>query len=604
MSAVLRSIAGVAIFAIASVPVAAQIDFTNFHTPAQVSTEMANLVTRFPGHVVQVPIGTSLEGRTINALKIFDNPAAEGDVIFVALHHAREWLSPEMALYLAEQLLTRRATDAQLRADMSNLRIWIVPVVNPDGYQYTASTDRYWRKNRRANGDGTFGVDLNRNWGYQWGLSSGSSGTTSDDTYRGTAAFSEPETRAIRDLVNSVSNLKALVTYHTYSELFLRPWAYTTADPPGEPTLNSIAERSITSIAGVHGHTYQEEIWYTSSGETTDYLWGEKRTAAFTPEMRPTCCGLAGFSPAATEIIPTVEENLAAALALVHDAGAREVWIRDYPGDTGAEPSAVWTGTNWSQAFWVSPDIWTVPTDLVEGTTVTLNVHISNNTTGTINNVDVSAYWNDPRISLEFPALNSTLIGSQTVSVPPGGITITMPWTVPSGTNSWGERHWCVGVVLKEARDMPLTNQGQRSSNIAIRNFNTTTVTSAQTLWVAADNYLDVAAELRVFVDTLRLPPRWRVVLPPLPPRRAPLDRTRPAAMTSIERKARLLGVHGPLLAPGETVLIPVRVVPPPDAVAGAFADLDIHGALLPLVPGKRDAVGNGYRYHVVVGGH
>lgn len=578
----------------------AQINFTAFHTPAQVTAEMTNLVTRFPGLVIQVPIGTSVGGRPIHALKISDNAATdenEGDVVFVALHHAREWLSTEVALYLAEQLLTRRAVDAQLRADMDNLEIWIVPVVNPDGYVHTESSDRYWRKNRRDNGDGTFGVDLNRNWGYEWGLSSGSSGATYSDTYRGTAAFSEPETRAIRDLVNSVGNLKALVTYHTFSELFLRPWGYTTGDPPGEPTLNSLAERSIALIAAVHGHTYQEEIWYTASGETTDYLWGEKRVAAFTPELRPTCCSLSGFSPAPSEIIPTAEENLPAALALVHDAGAREVWIRDYAGDTGEEPSAVWTSSGWSHAFWVSPDIWTVPADLVEGSTVTLNIRISNNTGATVAGVNVSAYWNDPRISLEFPALNSTLIGTQTVSVAPAGTTITLPWTVPIGTNSWGERHWCVGVVLKHQRDMPLTNQAQRSSNIAIKNFNTTAMTTSQILLVAADNFLDVPAELRVIVDTARLPAGWRVILlqPAAPPKPRP-------PRTATERKARLLDARGPLLQPGETVLVPVRVVPPPNAPRGAAADIDIHGALLPLVPGKREPIGNGYRYQVVIG--
>jgi hypothetical protein len=493
---------------------------------------------------------------------------------------------------------------------MDNLEIWVVPVVNPDGYAHTASPSgyRYWRKNRRNNGDGTFGIDLNRNWGHQWGLASGSSGATNDDVYRGPSPFSEPETRAIRDLVNSVGNLKALVTYHTFSEFFLRPWAYTTADPPGEPTLNSIVERSIGLIAAVHGHTYTEEIWYTSSGEATDYLWGEKRVAAFTPELRPAFNGVGGFSPPTTEIIPTAEENLPAALALVHDAGDREVWIRDYPGDTGAEPSAVWTGSGWSQAFWVSPDIWTDPVELAEGTTVDLKVRISNNSGGPMSNVEVSAYWNDPRISLEFPALNSTLIGTQTVNVPPPGKTITIPWTVPTGTNSWGERHWCVGVVIKHPSDMPLTNQAERTSNIGIKNFNTTVVTAAQTLLVGADNFLDVDAELKIVVDTTRLPRGWRVVLPRWP---QPRPRPRPGPdplpdhrrISAIERKGRLLGATGMLLPAGESALIPVRVIPPRDARRGTAVDIDIQGALLPLVAGKRQPVGNGYRYHVVIGG-
>jgi len=596
------SFLGVVLFAFDA---SADIDFSDYHSPSQVEDEMTNLASAYPTLAEVVTVGASVNGAPIQALKISDNVATdetdEGDVIFIAAHHAREWLTVEMALYLAEYLLQHYSSDLQLQADMNNLEIWIVPISNPDGvaYSWSSATNRYWRKNRRDNGDGSFGVDLNRNWGYQWGLNSGSSPDTWDDTYRGPGPFSEPETQAIRDLVQNVDNLKAFISYHTYSELFLRPWAYTSADPPGESTLQSIADRSISVMASVHGHTYTDGIWYTSSGETGDYLWGETRTAAFTPEMRPNCglpptCGLAGFSPPATTIVPNNEENLPAALALIHDAGAREVWIKDYPTDSGAEPSAVWTGTGWSHAFWVSPDIWTVPETLDQGATVDLNVRLRNNTGSAKTNVQVDVYWTDPRISLEFPNPNATLIGSQTVTVPAAGTTITMPWSVPVGTNSWGERHWCVGAVIKHATDMPLTTQAQRTSNIGIRNFNTTEVVVAGTLLVAATNFLDVASELVVSIDQTSIPEGWTVVLPPRPD---PLPITRP---TSAQRKARLLEVKGRVLEPGETVLIPVRVETPPGVAPGTSVDVNVHAALLPLVAGKREPVGNGYTYRVV----
>ena len=578
----------------------ADIDFSDYHNPTQVYTEMSNLESAYPSLAKVISIGTSIEGRDIKALKISDNVATddpnEGDVVFIGAHHAREWLSVEMSLYLAEYILKNYATNAQLKADVDNLEIWIVPISNADGVEYTwsASMYRYWRKNRRDNGDGTFGVDLNRNWGYQWGLTSGSSSVTSEDTYRGTSAFSEPETRAIRDLAQNVNNLKTLVSYHTYSQLFLRPWSYTTSDPPGKTTLKSIVDRSIAVIGSIHGSTYTDSIWYTSSGEATDYLWGEMRVAAFTPEMRLTCCGLAGFSPPATTIAPNNEENLPAALALIHDAGSREVWIRDYPGDTGYEPSAVWTGSGWSHAFWISPDIWTVPEILNQGATVDMNIHINNNTGVTKTDVQVDVYWTDPRISLEFPNPDATLIGSQTISVPPGGVTITMPWTVPVGTNIWGERHWCVGAVVKHATDMPLTTQAQRTSNIGIRNFNTTTVVEAGTILVAATNFLDVASELRVYIDRKKIPEGWNVVLPPQP---RPVAGTK---LTATQRKAKLLNAEGMLLEPGETILLPLRVEMEKGVKTGASVDIDVHAALVPLVAGKRQPIGNGYTYRVV----
>jgi len=399
-----------------------QIDFTQYHTPASLASDLTNLASSHASLAQMFTIGTSIEGRTIQGIKISTNPGvddpAKGDVIFVGLHHAREWLAAEMPLRLAEYLLTNYATDPSLQACMNNLQIWIIPVLNPDGYAYTADPNgyRYWRKNRRNNGDGTFGVDLNRNYGFQWGLNSGSSPNTNDDTYRGTAPFSEPETAAFRDFVAARHNPRAMLSYHTFSELFLRPWAYTTSDPPGEPTLAYVAQDSIAKIAAVHGQTYGENIGYTSSGEATDYFWNQFRFGAFTPEMRPATGGLNGFSPGATEIIPNNEENFPAALALIHDAGCRTLWIKDYPGDSGTEPSSVWVGTGWSQAFWISPDIWTVPVTLVGGSSVTLNVMVHNDSGVAKNGAKVRAYYTDPRISLEFPNPVAVLIGEQTVN--------------------------------------------------------------------------------------------------------------------------------------------------------------------------------------------
>lgn len=582
-----------------AVPLGAQdIDFTSFHTPAEVSSEMSRLLTRFPTLVTLVPVGTSVEGRTVTAIKISDHVATdepdEADVIFVAMHHAREWITVELALYLAEYLLKNYATDPDLRADIDELEIWIVPVVNPDGYQYSAATpaNRYWRKNRRPNGDGTYGVDLNRNWGYEWGHDSGSSSMTVSDIYRGPWAFSEPEVVAIRDLVNSVDNLEAFVTYHSFSELILTPWIYAMANAPGEPILERHQDRAIARTAAVHGVTYGTTLGYLASGEATDYLWGETRTVAITPELRPSPTGIGGFAPPASEIIPNAEENLPMALALIHDAAGREVWIRDHPSDTGQEPSAVWTGSGWSQPFWESPDIWTSPEVLDQGATVDLNVRVHNATGSPLHDVEVRAYFTDPRITLEFPSPSATLIGTQTVTVPPGGRTVRFSWTVPVGTNSWGERHWCVGAVLMHEDDMPLTTEARRTSNIAIRNFNTSEVVEAGTLMFAATNYLDVAAELRVHVDQESLPDGWYVVVSEA---RDPDRQVTPA----LARKGRLLNAEGILLEAGETIMLPMRVRPPATS-AGDTVDIRVHGTLLPLVPGERVPVGNGYTYRVI----
>ena len=587
---------------------AGAIDFSNFHTPAQIDSELLNLEAAHPSIADLITIGTSVEGRPIRALKISDNVATdepnEGDLVFVALHHAREWISAEMALYLAEYLLTNYSSDSALRACMNQLEIWIIPVINPDGYAHTASPSgyRYWRKNRRNNGDGTFGVDLNRNYEFQWGNGGGGSEgspNTVEDTYWGPWPFSEPETRAFRDFVLNLDNPQALLTYHSFSELFLRPWSYTSVDPPGEPTLALLAQDSITRIAAVHGHTYAETISYKSYGDTTDYFWNEMRLAGFTPEMRPNLadsgCGatrcLAGFSPNPAHIIPNNQENLAAALALIQNAGCRRLWIKDHPSDTGAEPSAVWLGDHWSQPFWISPDIWTVPDTLTEGTTVTLNVRVHNDGPP-ISGASIRAYYTDPRIALEFPNPNAVLIGTQTPpSLPTGDTTLSFSWIVPTGTNIWGERHWCIGVVVSHPDDRPLTTMIERSSNIGARNFHTVpaTVAAASALSVAITNFLDMEAEFVVGVDQDSLPTGWELIVPEVTRKR------------SVSRKARLLGVKRNVLEPGETVIQPLRLRIPEGTPPGTEREIHVSGALLPLVPGKRIPIGNGYTFRVRV---
>lgn len=576
------------------------LSYDSFRTPAQVDNALNTLATTYPTLARIQTIGTSLQGRPIKALKISDNPSVneptEGDVVFISLMHAREWITVEVLLYIADRMLSEYSTNSQLKADIDEAQIWIIPTANPDGHQYTHSTYRYWRKNRRNNGDGTFGVDLNRNWGYQWGLASGSSGTTSDDTYRGVAPFSEAENQVIRNFVGNLDNLKTFVTYHSFSELYLRPWAYTTSDPPGESTLRSIAQRNIDLIQAVHGHLYSETIWYTASGETTDFMWEEHRVAAFTPELRPNSGGLSGFSPPPTEILPCAQENYPAAVALLHDAARTGLYIRDHGSDTGSEPSAVWTGTGWSTPFWVSPDIWTVPAVLNQNAPVDLNVRVHNATSSAQTDVTLEVYYTDPRISLEFPNPNAVMIGSQTFTVPPGGTVRTFPWTTPTGTNSWGELHWCVGAVLKHEEDMPLTTQIMRSSNISCKNFNTTTIVESRALTIAAQNFLEVPAELIYTIDEESIKPGWSIDLP-----NEVIRRTAELTDATV-RKSKLLKTTGFILEPGETIYLPVQVHLSDNIPIGDSLDIHINGSLLPLVAGKREVVGNGFTYQVVAG--
>jgi len=272
-------------------------------------------------------IGGTHEGRDIWAVKISDNPADDEDepgAVFLGCHHAREWISVEVPLYIAQYLIDNYDSDKNVKHLIDNCEIWIVPVVNPDGYEYSRNVDRLWRKNRRDNSNGTFGVDLNRNYGYMWGRT-GSSPTTSAEDYRGPIAFSEPETQAVRDLVRTY-DFHILMSYHSFWQCIYYPWGYTWDAPPDGLMFRDMTSSMIELIYHTGGATYTNWVdtpdTYLVSGDTGDWSYGELGIYSFGIELRPVTFGQGGFVLPANQIIPTCEENLPVALYLISYAAA------------------------------------------------------------------------------------------------------------------------------------------------------------------------------------------------------------------------------------------------------------------------------------------
>ncbi len=288
-----------------------------YHTYAELQTELTNLATAHSAIAQLTSIGKSLQGRDLWAIKISDNVATDEDEKVVALlgaHHAREWISVDVPLLIAEHLLQNYESNAAIKNYIDNAEIWIVPMVNPDGHQYSVVSDRLWRKNRRNNGDGSYGVDLNRNYSYKWG-GTGSSGDTFSETYRGPAPFSEPESQACRDFLTQIEP-DALISYHSYSQLILFPWGHTNSPAPDKALMENLAIQMANRIKAVHGVTYtpdQSSGLYLSSGDTTDWLYALLGVPAFTIELRPRS-SYPGFVLPENQIQPTYEENLPAAL--------------------------------------------------------------------------------------------------------------------------------------------------------------------------------------------------------------------------------------------------------------------------------------------------
>ncbi|USQ83223.1 M14 family metallopeptidase [Streptomyces phaeoluteigriseus] len=305
-----------------------------YHNYAEMNAEIDQRVAAYPNIISKRVIGTSYQGRNIVAIKISDNVGtdeAEPEVLFTHHQHAREHLTVEMALYLIRELGAGYGTDSRVTNMVNNREIWIVPDLNPDGGEYDVATGAYrsWRKNRQPNSGSTaVGTDMNRNWAYRWGCCGGSSGSPSSETYRGTAPESAPEVKVVANFVRSrvvggVQQIKAGIDFHTYSELVLWPFGYTSADTTTGMTAddrNAFATVG-RSMAASNGYTpEQASDLYITDGSIDDYLWGTHKIFAYTFEMYPGSSGGGGFYPPDEVIERETARNKDAVLQLLENS--------------------------------------------------------------------------------------------------------------------------------------------------------------------------------------------------------------------------------------------------------------------------------------------
>ncbi|HLG94075.1 MAG TPA: M14 family metallopeptidase, partial [candidate division Zixibacteria bacterium] len=286
-----------------------------YHTYAEVKAFLDSVAAARPDLVSPVfSIGQSLEGREIWGVKISNLPNGNDgrpEVLYTALTHAREPMSMEVLLYTIRHLLQNYGSDSYVTGLLNTRDLYFLPVLNPDGYLYNQATNPtgggFWRKNRRPNAGGSFGVDLNRNFGYLWGLDNfGSSPTPTSETYRGTAPFSEPETQRLRDFVLS-RNFTFEIDYHTYSNLWLFPWGYGT-----EPAEDYWLYRALADSAVLHNGYLPGPGWqlYLTNGTSIDWAYSaapSSRIYSFTPEVGGPSDG---FWPPASRIPALAAENL------------------------------------------------------------------------------------------------------------------------------------------------------------------------------------------------------------------------------------------------------------------------------------------------------
>ncbi len=265
-----------------------------FYTLDEMLQELDDMHTLYPNLItVKSPINNfqTVEGRSIYFVKISDNPNVdenEPEMLFTGIHHAREPAAMQQLIFYMWYLLENYATNDEVKSIVDNTELFFVPIVNPDGYRYNQITNPngggYWRKNRKNNGGGNYGVDNNRNYSYHWG-ESGVSGPNGD-TYNGTAPFSEIENQAIKWLCEQ-HQFKMAINNHTYSSLLLFPFGYAL----NAPTPDNATFEAISGLM-VQENGYTNEIassLYSAAGDSDDWMYGDTSTKnkifAMTPEI-------------------------------------------------------------------------------------------------------------------------------------------------------------------------------------------------------------------------------------------------------------------------------------------------------------------------------
>ncbi|CAG7832180.1 unnamed protein product [Allacma fusca] len=285
------------------------INWTNYFRLADIYDFLDKKAAASP-YATVVTYGKSSEGRDLKLIKISKSGETRPAIFIEANIHAREWITNAVTTYIINQLLT-----GTLQSRLDQFDFYIVPVANPDGYEYTHTTDRAWRKTRSQVGS-CRGADPNRNWDYQW-MTGGSSNQPCSDTYAGSKAFSEPEARLLADYYKNIgSRVRLYFAVHSYSQLFLLPFGYTAARIPDYTRYMQVANQAAAALRAVNGISFTSgnivDLLYPASGGSVDWVLGKYPSTrlVYAAELRDT--GRYGFNLPANQIIPSALELIAA----------------------------------------------------------------------------------------------------------------------------------------------------------------------------------------------------------------------------------------------------------------------------------------------------
>ncbi|KAF1808059.1 zinc carboxypeptidase [Eremomyces bilateralis CBS 781.70] len=293
--------------------------FDNYHNYNDHIAFLTDLAAQFPDKAEILSAGKTYEGRDITAIHFWGQSKGKPAIIMQSTVHAREWVTTMVNEYIAYDLLTMYSSDAKVKSWLDKYDFYVFPFSNPDGFVYSQTNERMWRKNRMpVSSSFCQGIDINRNWPFQWNVQNGASTDPCAQDYRGTAANSAPETKALVSFATQLRDTTGIQMYmdwHAYAQLWMTPFGYSCdVFPQNDFRYQQLIEGATAAVKTAGGQQYDggricPKI-YQVSGGSVDYMDAVANTTfAFTAELRDT--GNYGFLLPANQIRPTAIESYA-----------------------------------------------------------------------------------------------------------------------------------------------------------------------------------------------------------------------------------------------------------------------------------------------------
>jgi hypothetical protein len=294
--------------------------YDTYQSHPNIVAKIQRIIDASGGHAQRYSWGQTTQNNDMSGIRIPKTGGGnEGAIFYFCGEHAREWLPPMFCVWLAEQLTTQAmAGDPEVTKILSVHDVYILPVMNVDGYTFSRNGNAMWRKSRKSNpGSTCIGTDLNRNYEYRWN-NGGSSTNPCADTYHGQRPFDNPETLAMQRFYNSV-DLVVQTDVHAYGQMWMHPWGWTYNLCPHDAQQNRNGGAVATAIRQVNGLTFRfgsiANVIYIASGSSCDDFYGSAGVIyAYAPEVRGS-----SFQPPASNIRPSNAELYAGFLAQVNN---------------------------------------------------------------------------------------------------------------------------------------------------------------------------------------------------------------------------------------------------------------------------------------------